>query len=98
MINTRKIVKPEGKEVDEFESRVAQELFNIEVRSAPLVAPWWRFFSGGAATLCGGVCRAGGARRLGTLPLAPCVWVRLAGVAARVPPAATAPLGWCACL
>ena len=32
MINTRKIVKPEGKAVDEFEARVAQELFNIEVR------------------------------------------------------------------
>lgn len=33
MINTRKIVKPEGKVVDEFEARVAQELFNIEVRA-----------------------------------------------------------------
>lgn len=29
-----KIIKPEGKDVDEFESRVAQELFNLEVRSA----------------------------------------------------------------
>jgi len=38
MINTRKIVKPEGKAVDEFEARVAQELFNIEVGNSPIKA------------------------------------------------------------
>lgn len=36
MINTRKIVKPEGKEADEFEARVAQELFNIEVGTSSI--------------------------------------------------------------
>lgn len=28
-----KIVKPEGQEADEFEQTVAQELFNLEVRT-----------------------------------------------------------------
>mmetsp|Transcript_95088 Transcript_95088/g.168863 ORF Transcript_95088/g.168863 Transcript_95088/m.168863 type:complete len:196 (+) Transcript_95088:59-646(+) len=33
-----KIIKPEGKDVDEFESRVAQELFNLEMGTSPLKA------------------------------------------------------------